>query len=178
MFDSILSFKKYILTEDNKVLKQTASQIADQLQSMLNVATTGVTELKGDCEDIFSLIQTMIHGNWLKQQQEYLVPLQTVAYNIKLLSDGDKEAKDQDVAAILKSCLDLINDKILMKIKGPVNNLATDEDAAAEDIGSDSKDKSNIAGAKFNTGSVPPVTPLTMGQVPPLGEPPERGLEA
>jgi hypothetical protein len=177
MFEEVLSFKGYILNEDNKVLKQTASQIADMLQSMLNVATTGVTELKADCDDIFSLIQTMIHGNWLKQQQQYLVPLQTVAYNIKLLSDGDKEAKEQDVAAILKSCLDLINNKILLKIKGPVNNLATD-DNAAEDIGSDIKDKSNIAGAPFDSTSVPPNVPTTLGQVPPLGEPPEKGLEA
>lgn len=177
MYEEIISFKRYMLNEDNKVLKQTASQIADQLQSMINVATTGVTELKGDCDDIFSLIQTMLHGNWLKQQQEYLIPLQTVAYNIKLLIDGDKEAQDQDVAATLKSCLDLINNKILLKIKGPVNNLATDSDAA-EDIGSDMPDGPNKPISAFDINSTPPNVPTTLGQTPPLGEPPERGLEA
>jgi len=79
MFDKIISFKNYLLTEDNKVLKQTASDISDRLTGMLDVAVNGLAEIQGDCEDLFSLIQTMIHGNWLKQQQMYLVPLQTVA---------------------------------------------------------------------------------------------------
>lgn len=178
MFDKIISFKSYLLTEDNKVLKQTASDISDRLTGMLDVAVNGLAEIQGDCEDLFSLIQTMIHGNWLKQQQMYLVPLQTVAYNIKLLIDGDKEAKNQDLVAILKGCLDLITTQILDKIKGPVNNLGTEEKANAEDLGSDQADMSKVGGPNFDNQSTAPTTGINMSSVPPLGEPPEKGLEA
>ena len=173
MFDKIISFKNYLLTEDNKVLKKTSSDLADRLQSMLDLASTGVTELKGDCEDIFSLIQTMLHGNWLKQQQVYLVPLQTVAYNIKLLSDGDKEAKNQDIAAVLKGCLDLINNQILNKIKGPINNLATmdKEKQDSEPLGSDQPTLAQVGGNKFDNQTEMPGGMTNQSEIPPLGMP-------
>jgi hypothetical protein len=172
MFDSIISFRNFLLTEDNKVLKQTASDIAERLQSMLDLVSTGVVELKGDCDDIFSLIQTMLHGNWLKQQQSFLVPLQTVAYNIKLLSDGDKEAKSQDVAGILKGCLDLITQQILDKIKGPVNDLAVMDKQApeAEPIGSD-QPMSKVGGTNFDNQTEMPYSGTDLGEQPPLGMP-------
>jgi hypothetical protein len=171
MFEKIISFRNYLLTEDNKVLKQTASDIADRLSSMLDLTSKGILEIESDCEDLFSLIQTMVHGNWLKQQQLYLVPLQTVAYNIKLIIDGDKEAQSQDIAAIIKGCLDLINNQILNKIQGPVNNLGTEDKAVdSENLGSDQADKSKVGGTNFDNQSTAPTTGI-MSSEPPLGEP-------
>jgi hypothetical protein len=174
MFEQVLSFRNYVLLEDNRVLKQAASEIAERLQSMLNLATTGLVELKGDCEDVFSLIQTMIHGHWLKQQQTFLVPLQTVAYNMKLLADGDKEAKNQDIAAVIKGCLDLINQKILEKIKGPINDLGVMDDSgppSSEDLGSDQSDKSKVGGDKFDNQTAMVNSMPDNSTIPPLGGP-------
>jgi hypothetical protein len=174
MFDEIISFKSFVLLEDNRVLKQAASDIAERLQSMLNLATSGLVELKGDCEDVFSIIQTMLHGHWLKQQQTFLVPLQTVAYNMKLLADGDKDAKNQDIASIIKGCLDLINQKILDKIKGPINNLAVSDKQGAEELGSDQNDMSKVGGTNFDNQTAMTNGMTDLSTIPPLGGPTDQ----
>lgn len=177
MFEEPISFKRFVLLEDNRVLKKAASEVAERLQSMLNLASTGLVELKGDCEDIFSLVQTMIHGHWLKQQQVFLVPLQTVAYNMKLLADGDKDTQNQDIAAIIKGCLDLINQNILNKIKGPINNLAV-MDKGSEELGSDQNDMSKVGGNNFDNQTAMTTGTTDLSTIPPLGGPTDQARPA
>jgi hypothetical protein len=88
-----------------------------------------------------------------------------------LIIDGDKEAQSQDIAAIIKGCLDLINNQILNKIQGPVNNLGTEDKAVdSENLGSDQADKSKVGGTNFDNQSTAPTTGI-MSSEPPLGEP-------
>lgn len=169
-FDSIISFKKFVLSEDNRILKTSATEIVDDLEALKKIASTGVLELKDDLENVFYTIQNILHGKWLKQQQQYLVPLQTVAYNIKLIIDGDDEATQQDPIPIIATCVQKINDEIIAKIAGPINKLAVTpkEEPAAEQL------PSGVQKVKPDGEVSSPASGFDQSSIPPLGQPPER----
>jgi len=173
-FEETISFKKFVLKEDNSVLKKSANEIAEKIQSMKNLAATGIIELKDDLDDVFNTCQSMLNGKWLKQQQAFLIPVQTVAYNIKLLSDGDDEAKDQDIAAVLQACYDQIDSEIIKKIDGPVNNLATPK--KYQTVSKPSKNQTG--GAESGFAGSPRSPQVDKTSVPPLGQPTDEARPA
>lgn len=169
-FEKIISFKKFVLNEDNRILKSSANDIAEELESLKKIASTGIMELSDDLEAVFSTIQNILHGKWLKQQQQFLVPLQTVAYNLKLLIDGEEEAKEQNPISILQSCVKTINDEIISKISGPINKLGVskEEEPVSEKL------PSGVVNAKADGEINPPSSGFDKSSLPPLGQPPER----
>lgn len=169
-FDRLISFKKFVLAEDNRILKTSASEIVDDLDALKKIASTGILELKDDLENVFYTIQNILHGKWLKQQQQFLKPLQTVAYNIKLIVDGDEEAKEQDPIPVIAACVQKINDEIISKISGPINKLAVtqEEEPAAEKL------PSGVQKTKSDGEINPPSSGFDKSSLPPLGQPPER----
>jgi hypothetical protein len=173
-FEETLNFKRFVLKEDNSVLKKSAASIAEKIQSMKNLAATGIIELKDDLEDVFNTCQSMLNGKWLKQQQQYLIPIQTVAYNLRLLADGDDEAKEQDVAAVLQSCYDQIDGEILNKIDAPINNLAVPK----KDQTVTKPDKNQTGGTESGKNKGPTSPQADKTSVPPLGQPTDEARPA
>lgn len=170
-FDRLISFKRYVLNEDNKILKKSASEVAEELEALTKIASTGILELKDDLDTLFYTIQGMLRGKWLKQQQQFLIPLQKVAYNIKLIVDGDEQAKDQDVAAIISSCVNTIKSEILDKIEGPINNLAV----SVKDQNSPLMEPSELEKPiKADNRVSQPSSGFDTSSIAPLGQPPER----
>lgn len=167
-FEKTISFRRFMVLNENEELQKISRDVVDQITAANKIAAAGVTDVKTQLDVITNYIRQVLQGSWVGQEKE-LENLQLVAYNIEDLLNGDgKSAESTDIAALLNACIKHIEDNILSKTKGPLNNLAvskkdipagkTDDKMVAEpEDSSDSQELIQNQGMQMDNSSLPPL---------------------
>jgi hypothetical protein len=173
-FEKLISFKRFMLINENETLSDIASKINDKLNAVKNIATMGVSIAETDLKNIINDIKEILHGSWIGQNDKLMV-LQRVGVNLSDLLNGNDSGKTDDknvdIIGIINKCLETIDSGIIKKSTKPLNSLAVDK----KEIPSDEKDDTITAepaetsDTLGNTGNMQPS--MEKSSIPPLGAP-------
>jgi hypothetical protein len=167
-FEKTISFRRFMVLNENEELQIISSDIVDQITTANKIAAAGITDVSTQLNVITNYIRQVIQGSWVGQEDE-LQNLQLVAYNIEDLLNGDGKSPDSsDISSLLNACISHIQDKILSKAKGPINNLAvnkkyipagkTDDKMVAEPENTSGLEQSPIdSGMEMDKSALPPL---------------------
>jgi len=170
-FEKTISFRRFMVLNENEELQKISRDVVDQITAANKIAAAGVTDVETQLDVITNYIRDVLHGSWVGQEKE-LEDLQLVAYNIEELLNGDgKSADSTDITALLNACIKHIQDNILSKAKGPLNNLAVNK----KDIPAGKTDDKMVAEPEdtpdLETPSQDQGMQMDKSSIPPLGGP-------
>ena len=127
-FEKVLSFKRYMVLNENRTLVDLTNEILSKLERIKqDIVKSGMFEFSEDIRAVVTDIRKIISGSWIGQQKE-LEKLVLVGYNLADMVDGDNHSKKDttDFIGVINSCIEAMS-SIADKSKSPVNNLAVDK---------------------------------------------------
>ena len=167
-FKKSFSFKRYIFESTDEFLKEKVGKVYNDLQTIQNtIKSIGVDPLVDDVKRLVSQIQAIVKGHWLQGQLPYLRVLQKVGVSLSKALD-----KDDDLESKINAAVDEINNQIITKIGGPINQLGVEPKQSA----SKAPETVQQPPTEPNINAQAPTSGFDLSKAPPLGQPPEGAL--
>jgi hypothetical protein len=167
-FKKTLSFRHFIFESTDEFLKEKVGEIYNELQTIQkSIKALGVDTLTTDIKAVISKIRGIVTGHWLQAQMPYLRILQKHGVS---LSKGVHE--NDNIEAKIDSAIEEINNKIMIIIKAPVNQLGVEpkqSPAKAPEVAQQPPTEPDITAKVSASG-------FDMSSTPALGQPPEGAL--
>lgn len=160
-----MEFKNFLLFEDRMYLTQRVGDILTALKELdSDSKNMGTRDLVRFSERIVNNVRRILHSNWSKEEQKFLLVLQKVAVAVMKAI----EEKDDLPTTISSSCNTL--QKLVKDLGLPINKLAVPDHATAEVKGGTEtpEKKADIPEPQVSPIN-PPADPNLQPNVPPLG---------
>mgnify|MGYP003335258955 CR=1 FL=1 len=163
-----MNFKTFLLNEDKAYLSQRVGDILTALKELdSDSKNMGTRDLVRFSERIVNNVRRVLHSNWSKEEQKFLLVLQKVAVAIMKAIE-----EKNDLPTIISSSCNTLQ-KLVKDLGLPINKLAVPDHATAEIKGGTEKPEKKTKKAEIPEPQItpvnPPVDPNLQANVPPLG---------